>query len=62
MKNLNAADLLYNELVDRELFTSAELILAISLNGFTVETLNNCLFVRYGYRSLEQMLEEEEET
>ena len=55
----NAAAL-YEELIDRELFTEEELQLITCINGFTVETLNDCLFARYGYRDLSQMLEEEE--
>lgn len=56
----DAADL-YNELIERGLFTEEELNLITCINGFTVETLNDCLFARYGYRSLDQMLEEEAE-
>ena len=51
---------LYEELVERGLFTEDELNLITDICGFTVETLNNCIFARYGYRSLAQMLEEEE--
>ena len=57
---LDLAAALYLQLVERELFTEAELKLLTDINGFTVETLNDCLFSRYGYRSLDQMLEEEE--
>ena len=60
MEKMTAADL-YHELVDRELFTSYELDLVITLNGLTIETLNDCIFARYGYRDLSQMLEEEAE-
>lgn len=56
----NAAALYY-ELIVHELFTQDELELITNINGFTVETLNDCIFARYGYRDLEQMLEEEEE-
>ena len=52
---------LYEELVERELFTSYELDLVTDICGLTVETLEACIFARYGYRSLEQMLEYEEE-
>jgi len=55
---MNKVDELYNELAFRELFTEEELILITTLNGYSVETLNNCLYVRYGYRSLGQMDEE----
>ena len=53
-------DTLYNQLIDLGLFTQEELELVTCLCGYSVETLNDALFVRYGYRSLDQMLEEEE--
>ena len=55
---------LYDELIMLMLFTSGELDLVTKLNGFTVDTLNNCIFARYGYRDLDQMFqmtEDEEE-
>ena len=60
MKNMRDAADLYNELVYRELFTSEELDLVIALNGLTIETLNDCIFARYGYRDFNQMMEDEE--
>jgi hypothetical protein len=51
--------LVYEHLIDQELFTQEELDLATNLNGFNMETLNDCLYVRFGYRSLEQMLDED---
>ena len=60
MKNFNNVVVLYDELTKRGLFTEAELDLVITLNGLTVETLNNCIFARYGYRDFNQMMEEEE--
>ena len=51
--------LVYEHLIDHELFTQEELDLATNLNGFNMETLNDCLYVRFGYRSLEQMLDED---
>lgn len=50
---------LWEQLVDAGYFTDAELELVTSINGFSVETLNDCLYSRYGYRSLEQMEDEE---
>jgi len=52
---------LFNQLIDLNLFTAEELELITCINGFTVETLNDCLFARYGYRDINQMLEEWEE-
>lgn len=39
--------------------TNEELGLAVALCGNTIETLNQVLYIRTGYRSLEQMEEEE---
>jgi hypothetical protein len=50
---------LYAELLELELFTEEELQLITDLNGYNIETLNNALFCRYGYRNLSQMLEEQ---
>ena len=47
-----------NELVDRGFFTDKELDLVTAINGYSVDTLNDCLYARYGYRSLEQMEDE----
>lgn len=50
---------LYEELIDRGLFTEDELQLVTDLNGYNIDTLNDCLYCRYGYRSYDQMVEED---
>ena len=50
---------LWDSLVDADYFTDAELELITNINGYSVETLNDCIYARYGYRSLEQMEESE---
>ena len=50
---------LYGKLIDRCLFTEAELQLATDLCGYTIDTLNDCIYCRYGYRSYEQMADSE---
>lgn len=45
-------------LVDNEFFTQAELELLTSINGYNMDTLNDALYARYGYRDIEQMEEE----
>lgn len=50
---------LYTELLELELFTEEELQLITSMNGYNIETLNDALYCRYGYRDLSQMLEEQ---
>jgi hypothetical protein len=57
MKDLTVNQLWYL-LVKLELFTDAELKLLININGYSIETLNNAIYARYGYRDLEQMINE----
>lgn len=56
-KDLNVNEL-WDQLLDLELFTYEELQLITNINGYSVETLNDAIFARYGYRDLEQMMEE----
>ena len=49
----------WDKLVDMDLFTDRELELITNINGYTIDTLNDAIYSRYGYRSLDQMLEEE---
>ena len=51
-------NLLYNYYIDSGMFTQDELDLLTNINEWNVETFNDALFSRYGYRDLEQMLEE----
>lgn len=55
MKDVNK---LWDKLIEQELFTEEELRLVTDINGYSVETLNECIYARYGYRSLEQMEED----
>ena len=49
---------LWETLVDRGYFTDKELDLVTSINGYSVDTLSDCLHARYGYYTLEQMEDE----
>ena len=49
---------LWDTLVELELFTDDELRLLTNINGLSVETLNDAIYARYGYRDLKQMMEE----
>lgn len=49
---------LWAELVERDLFTNKELQLLTNINGFSIETLNDAIYSRYGYRDYEQMMYE----
>ena len=51
---------LYNKLIDGDCFTAEELELVTNINGWNVETLNDCIYARFGYNSWEQMTGEEE--
>lgn len=55
----NTFNELYARLLEKELFTEDELDLVTNINGSSVETLNDCIYARYGYRDLEQFEEGE---
>ncbi len=48
---------LYDFLVDNLIATEDELSLITSINGYSVDTLNDVLYYRTGYRDYEQYLE-----
>ena len=50
---------LYEDLIEGGYFTEDELQLVTDINGYSIETLNDCIYCRYGYRSYEQMTEGE---
>lgn len=52
-------DELWGILIDDELFTLEELQLISDINGYNMETLNDAIYSRYGYRDYEQMKESE---
>lgn len=52
---------IWDTMVDLGIATSEELGLATALCGTTEETLNRVLYIKAGYRTIEQMMEEEEE-
>jgi transcription initiation factor IIE alpha subunit len=49
----------YEALVDNGYFTEEELSLLTNINGNTLETLEDAIYCRYGFRSYEQMTEAE---
>ena len=49
---------LWSELLEYDLFTYEELRLVTNINGFSIETLNDAIFARYGYRDYSQMVGE----
>jgi len=58
MRKESTAIKLWDILVELELFTDDELRLLTNINGLSVETLNDAIFARYGYRDLKQMMED----
>ncbi len=48
-------------LIDYSIATEEEIDLVTKINGYNVETLNDILYVRTGYRSIDQITGEEEE-
>ena len=55
-RDFNDVNDLFNELIENELFTYEELKLLTNINGFSIETLNDALYSRYGYRDYDQMM------
>ena len=51
---------LWDNMTELGIATDEELNLACALCGITEETLKKVLYIKTGYRSLEQMWEEEE--
>lgn len=52
---------LWDTLVEYGIATDDEIGLAIALMGRTTQTLNQVLYIRTGYRDIEQFLNEEDE-
>lgn len=50
---------LWDQIVERGIATTQELELITSINGYNVDTLNDVIYARTGYRSLDQMNDEE---
>jgi hypothetical protein len=57
-ETFSEVDDLWSYLVDNELFTDAEIQLVINMMGYSTETLNDAIYARYGYRDLDQLVEE----
>ena len=47
---------IWEELVSQELFTEEELQLITNINGYSIGTLNDATYARFGYRSVEDIL------
>ena len=49
----------WNRIVELKIATDEELSLITSINGYKIETLDDVIYVRTGYRDLEQYEESE---
>lgn len=52
-------DQMWEWLVDEGIATEEELQLVTDINGYSIETLNDVLYARTGYREEEQLEDEE---
>ena len=52
---------IWETLENWEIATQEEIELAVALCGTSEQTLNQILYIRTGYRTIEQMFEEEED-
>lgn len=50
---------IWDAIVEHGIATEEELELVTAINGYNEDALNDVIFVRTGYRSIEQLLEEE---
>lgn len=58
----NEIDKIWDFLVDTSIATEDELKLVTDINGYTVDTLNDVLYARTGYRSIDQLDDELDES
>ena len=58
---MNDIESTWDYLVDKGIATEQELILVTYINGYNMESLNDIIYVRTGYRTAEQLQEEEDE-
>lgn len=50
---------IWDTIIEYSIATEEELSLVTAINGYNEDALNDVVFVRTGYRSIEQLLEEE---
>lgn len=55
----NEIEKIWDYLVESEIATEEELELITCINGYSVETLNDVIYARTGYRSLDQLIDNE---
>lgn len=45
----------WNRIIELEIATEDELTLVTSINGYNIDSLNDIIYVRTGYRDIEQL-------
>ena len=50
---------IWDAIIEHGIATEEELELVTAINGYNEDTLNDVIYVRTGYRNIEQLLEEE---
>jgi hypothetical protein len=56
---MEKVNLLWDYLIDNEIATEDALVLLTNINGYSVETLEDALYALTGYRSIDQLEDEE---
>ena len=51
-------DYVWDRIIELDIATEEELSLVTAINGYNEEALNDISYVRTGYRSIEQLMEE----
>lgn len=59
MSEQNTVEEIWDYLIESGIATEEELCLVTSMSGYNVETMNSVIYVRTGYRSLDQLKEED---
>ena len=54
----NNLDHVLDRIIELDIATEEELSLVTAINGYNEEALNDIIYVRTGYRSIEQLMEE----
>ena len=57
MKTTDQLNNMYDTILELELATFEELELVTSINGFNEQTMNDIVYVREGYQTLDQFVE-----
>ena len=49
---------IYTWLIENNYFTEAELELVTCIIGYNIDSINKCIYARYGYNDFEQLSDE----